>query len=226
VIAAGVSAAAISVSPVRIRLTGSAARTITITNAGNAAASVDARPASFVLDPRGKPAIARARESAAGWLCLQPRLLALAPGGTAVVTVSSGVPAGALPGDHPALVLFTTQPPRGGGVAVRMRIGVIVFVRVAGRVVHRLELGALRVRQHALEVGVANRGNVVERPHVRVVLLRRGHVLARIGSVARTLLPHSRAIVRLRYVRGVQGLVTARVEAGAARRVFRIRLRG
>ena len=223
-IAAGVSAAAISVSPVRVKLAAGASRTITITNAGHAAASVDARPAGFVLDTRGKPTIARKRLAAAGWLHLQPRRVVLAPGAAAVVTVTSAAPAGALPGDHPALVLFTTQPPRATGVAIRMRIGVVAVVRVAGRVVHRLELGALRARHRVLEAVVANRGNVVERTRVRVVLLRSGHVLARLGSAEQTLLPHSQVIGRFRYSGRLQGWVRARVEVGALRRTFRIRL--
>jgi hypothetical protein len=224
VIAAAVGvAAALSVSPVRIRLTRAASRTITITNAGNASATVNARPAGFVLD-RGKPMIARERQPAAGWLRLQPRLLVLAPGGTARVTVSSAAPAGALPGDHPALVLLTTQPPRGPGVAIRMRIGVVVLVRVAGRIVHRLELETLRVRHRVLELVVANRGNVVERARARIVLLRGGHVLARLGSFGRTLLPHSRGIERFPHPRRVRGWVTARVQVGVLRRTFRLRL--
>jgi hypothetical protein len=225
VIAAAVGvAAALSVSPVRIRLTGAASRTITITNAGNASATVDARPAGFVLDRRGKPAIARERQPAAGWLRLQPRLLVLAPGGTAAVRVSAAAPVGALPGDHPALVLLTTQPPRRPGVAIRMRIGVVVLVRVAGRIVHRLELGALKVRHRVLELVVANRGNVVERARARIVLLRGGHVLARLGPVGRVVLPHSRGIERFRTFPRVRGWVTARVELGVLRRTFRLRL--
>jgi hypothetical protein len=225
VIAAAVGiAAALSVSPVRIRLTGAASRTITITNAGNASATVDARPAGFTLDRRGKPTIARERQPAAGWLRLQPRLLVLAPGGTAAVRVSSAAPAGALPGDHPALVLFTTRPPRGPGIAIRMRIGVVVLVRVAGRIVHRLELGALKVRHRVLELVVANRGNVVERVRARIVLSRGGHVLARLAPVGRLVLPHSRGIERFRTSARVRGWVTARVELGVLRRTFRLRL--
>jgi hypothetical protein len=220
--AAGVAAAALSVSPVHIRMSGASSRTITITNASNAAAAVEARPGSFVLDRRGKPTIARERQPAAGWLRLRPRRLVLVPGGSAVIIVMSVAPVGALPGDHPALVVLTTQPPRGAGVAIRMQIGVVVFVRVAGRIVHRLELGALRARQHVLEAVVANRGNVVERVRVRVSLSRRGHVLARLGPVARTLLPYSRGIGRFRYRGRLRGWVTARVEAGELRRTFRI----
>jgi hypothetical protein len=141
-----------------------------------------------------------------------------------VVTVSSAAPAGALPGDHPALVLFTTQPPRTAGVAIRMRIGVVVLVRVAGRIVHRLELGTLKARDSWLELVVANRGNVVEYERVRIVLVRGDHVLARLGSIGRTLLPHSRRIERFRHPRGVRGCVTARVEVGVHRRTYRLRL--
>lgn len=217
-------AAALSVSPVHLRLTPAARRTITITNTGNAAASVEARTASFVLDRRGKPMVARERRPAAGWLRLQPRRLVVPAGGTAVVTVSSAQPVGALPGDHAALVLLTTQPPRGAGVTIRMRIGVVVFVRVAGRIVHRLEHGALRVRHRVLELVVANRGNVVEYARVRVFLRRGGHVLARLSSVGRTLLPRTRGIERFRCPARLRGWVTARVEVGGLWRIYRIRL--
>jgi hypothetical protein len=105
-----------------------------------------------------------------------------------------------------------------------MRIGVVVYVRVAGRIVHRLELGALRLRRRALELVVANRGNVVEYARARIVLLRRGQVLARLGSAGRTLLPHSRSIERFRHPRRMRGWVTARVEVGLLRRTFRLRL--
>lgn len=219
------AAAAISVSPVRLQLAGAASQAITITNAGDAPAVIDARTASFVLDRRGKPVVVRRRRSAAGWLLLQPRRVLLAPHGKAVVAVAAAAPARAAPGDHPALVLLTTQPARGPAIAIRVRIGVVVFVRVPGRVVHRLELGRVRVRGRVLEAALANRGNVVERTPVRVVLLRRGRVLARLGPSERTLLPRSRGIVRFWCPARVGGWVTARVEAGSVPRVFRIRLR-
>jgi hypothetical protein len=222
--AAGVAAAALSVTPVHLRLSGASSRTITVTNAGNTAAAVEARPGSFVLDRNGKPTLARERQPAARWLRLQPRRLVLVPGGSAVVTVTAAAPAGALPGDHPALVLLTTRPPRGAGVAIRVQIGVVVLVRVAGRIDHRLELGALRVRRRELEAAVVNRGNVAERVRLRVVLSRRGRFLVRLGSPARTLLPHSRTVERFRYRGRLRGWVTARVEAGTLRRTLRMRL--
>jgi hypothetical protein len=223
-VAAGVAATALSVSPVRLRLTGAASRAITITNAGNEAAAVEAQAASFVLDRRGKPTVVPRRQHAAAWLRVRPPRLLLAPGTTAVVTVSAAAPAGALSGDHPALVLLVAQPQRAGGIAVRMRIGVVVYVRVAGRIVHRLELKARGMRRRVLEAAVENRGNVVERTRVRVSLSRGGRVIARLGPVARTLLPHSHAIERFRYRGRLRGWVTAHVRAGVLRRTFRLRL--
>jgi hypothetical protein len=105
-----------------------------------------------------------------------------------------------------------------------MRIGVVVFVRVAGRIVHRLELAARGVRRHVLEVAVMNRGNVAERRRVRMSLSSKGHLLARRVSARRTWLPHSRGIVRFRYAGRLPRWVTARVEVGALRRTLRIRL--
>ena len=229
VAATGVAAAALSVSPVRLRLTRSARRTITIRNTGDAATSIDVRAARFVLDPRGKPVVVPKRKAEA-WLRLRPRRLVLAAGAVAEVTVSSVVAAGARPGDHPALVLLTTQAPRAPGVprtrgvTVRMRIGVVVFVRVEGRIVHRLRLGARHVRRRVLEAAVGNPGNVVESARVRVVLSRNGRVLARLRSAIRTFLPHSHAAVRFRCPARVRGRVTVRVEAGAWRGTARIRL--
>src|SRR5439155_11036301 len=173
-------------------------------------------------DRRGRPVVARG--PAAGWLRVQPQRLVLAPGGSAVLTLSSAVPAGARPGDHPGLVLLTTKSRAAVAVAIRVRVGVVVFVRVPGRVVHRLELEALHAERGVLEATIANRGNVVERARLRVTLWRRGRLLERLGPVARTLLPHSRGLERFRYRGRLRGWVTARIEAGALRRSVRIQV--
>jgi hypothetical protein len=59
---------------------------------------------------------------------------------------------------------------------------------------------------------------------VRLVLLHGSHVLERVASAVRTLLPHSRGIVRFRRSARLRGWVTVRIEVGAIRRSFRIRL--
>ncbi len=221
---AGVAAAALSVSPVRLKLSGAASRTITIANAGNAPTALEARAASFGLDRRGRPTVARASRGGAGWLRVRPARIVLAPGAKAMLTVSSTPPVAASPGDHAALVLLTTEPRRAAGVAIRIRLGVAVFVRVPGRIVYRLALGAIRARRPVLDVPLANRGNVIERTRVRIVLSRGGRVLRRLGPVERMLLPHSRGIEHFRYGGRLHGWVRVRVEAGALRRTLRLRL--
>ena len=223
-VSTGIAAAALSVSPVHLRLDGMATRMITIRNTGSSAATVDAQSASIRFDRRGRPAPAPPRRRLGGWLRLRPRRFVVDPGASAVVTVWSAAPKGAVPGDHAALVLLTAVPSRGTGIAVRLRVGVVVLVRVAGRIVHRLELGPLRARRRVLVAAVVNRGNVAELTRVRISLSRRGHVLARLRSTRRTLLPHSRSIERFRYRGRVRGWVTALVEVGVLRRAVRIRL--
>jgi len=213
-VASGVAAAALSVTPVRLRLTGSAARTIAITNAGDSPAVVIARTAGLALDGRGMPALAGRRQPAASWLHLRPSRIVVAPGARAVVTVSSTAPPAASPGDHSALVLLTTQPRPGVGIAIRVRIGVVVFVRVPGTIVRRLVVTGLAARHGTLTVVLANRGNIVEHVGTRVILRRAGRTLARLGPIERTLLPHTRARLAFAYRRRLHGAVTAVVDVG------------
>src|SRR5262249_50286501 len=139
------------------------------TNFGLHRVVVDVTRAGFALDVRGRPRIVLRgdRRAAVKWLTLRPRTLALQPGQTKTVSVSSTLPARVEPGDHDALVLLVTRPPRRSTVAVRMRMGVVVVVRTPGTVVRRLELHTLRARRAthgslALELLVVNRGNVTE----------------------------------------------------------------
>ena len=222
--ASGVAAAALSVTPERLRLTGSAARTIAITNTGDSPTVVVARPAGLALDGRGMPTLAGRPQPAASWIHARPSRVAIAPGARAVISVSSTAPSTASHGDHPVLVLLTTQPRPGAGVAIRVRIGVVVFVRVPGKIVHRLAISAVAARRGTLTVAVANRGNVAERVRARVVLRRTGRTLARLGPIERTLLPHARARLEFGYRRRLHGVLTAMVEIGRLRRTLRLRL--
>jgi hypothetical protein len=170
-------------------------------------------------------------------LDVQPRRLTLRPGEATTLTVSAVPPPHARAGDHPALVLLTTQR-RGAGLGVRMQIGIVVIIRVPGAVLHRLELRGLRVRRglrgDLLELSVVNHGNVTERlarERVRVSLRRRGRVIARLRAVPRELFPRSRATQTFRYGGRLRGPATALVEVvrpangvPILRRTFRIRL--
>jgi len=236
---AGRPAVALSASPAHVTLAGAARATVRLANEGAAPVVVDVAAAGFALDARGRPLV---RSGGAGarlagrWLRLRPARVALAPGQSAAVQLRSAPPRGAGPGDHPALVLATTRPGSAGGLAVRMRLGVTVVVRVPGRIVHRLELRSLRVRRagrrRVLRLVVSNRGNVVEalpRGALAVVLRARGRLVARLRAPARELLPRSSGVFELRCPRGVRGRLTARVALprgahGRAQRSFRLRL--
>ena len=230
----------LTASPAHVMLLGSTRATIRVTNSGRGPAVVDTGRAAFALDLRGRPRIvpgARTARVAASWLTVRPRRLALRAGESASLVVSAALPQGAQPGDHDALVLLTTRAPHGARVAVRMRLGIIVAVRVPGAIVRRLELRRLRVRRagrvRVLELFVANRGNVtevLERDRVKVTLRRHGRVLARLRPRKRQLLPLTTGIEQFRYRGPVRGRVTALAEIAPApagssvHKVFRIRL--
>jgi hypothetical protein len=159
----------------------------------------------------------------------------LRPGVTGSVTIVSRVPARAEPGDHDALVLFTTRRRAADGLAVRVRMGVVVVVRAPGTIVRRIALMGLRPvaagRRRALELILLNRGNVTEtlaRGRITIALERGGRRLVRLGSEARSLRPGTRGVLRFPLGRRVAGLVLARVDlvtdAGRVRRVYRLRL--
>ena len=156
---------ALTASPAHLELAGTGRATVRVTNSGTNPVVLDVRRAGFALDLRGRPKIVGqhdVRRTAAGWLGFRPRTLSLKPGATGSVTIASTVPARAEPGDHDALVLFTTRRRATDGLAVRVRMGVVVVVRAPGAVVRHLELRGLRVarsgRIRMLELGVANVG--------------------------------------------------------------------
>lgn len=212
---------------------------VTVRNTGSKRVVVDLRRAGFALDLHGRPKIVaskRASRSAAGWLSLRPRTIALAPGASRSVTIAARPPSRAEPGDHDALVLLTTRRLVRDRVAVRMRMGVVVVVRVPGAIRHRLQLRGARVertgRIRVLELVVANVGNVTELFEQKraVVLLRRGgRRTARLTARTRALRPGTIGVLQFRYRRALAGPATARVEVTAEsgrviRRTLRIRL--
>jgi len=229
---------ALVASPAHVDITGSSRTTVRVTNGGTRHVVLDVRRAGFALDLRGRPRIvgsSAVRRSAATWLGFRPRSLVLRSGATGSVTIVSRVPARAEPGDHDALVLFTTRRRAADGLAVRVRMGVVVVVRAPGTVVRRMALMRLRPvaagRRRALELVLLNRGNVTEtlaRGRITIALERGGRRLARLGSEARSLRPGTRGVLRFPLGRRVAGSVLARVDlvtdAGRVRRVYRLRL--
>src|SRR5262249_23510062 len=175
--------------------------------------------------------------SAAAWLSLRPRRLALPAHTSASLLLSATVPRKAEPGDHDALVLLTTQPSGAARVAVRARLGVVVVVQVPGKIIRRLRLRGLRVDRRGghrlLELRVANRGNVTEtlfRVRVSVVRARTGPRRAPLVACVRGARPRGRALVESRSrgarggAAGAGGVFPAVSGRSAVRRTYSIRL--
>jgi hypothetical protein len=230
---------ALTASPSKLELAGTSQEAVRITNAGASRVVLDVRHAGFALDLRGRPRIVAQRasnRSAAGWLVFRPRRLVLRPGASGSVRVASKVPARAEPGDHDALVLFTTRRRAADGLSVRIRMGVVVVVRAPGQIVRGIQARGLRVvrrgRMRTLDLSLVNRGNVSEsfpRARALVSLERDGRRLARIRGEARELRPRTRGVLEFRYRGPVSGRVIAHVDVSsesgqAVRRAFRIRL--
>jgi len=223
----------LSASPLRLRLAAGSAAVVTVRNPGRRPVVVDVARAGFSRSLRGRPRIRPPR--AAAWLRLRPHRLVLAPGGAARLHVAAVPRRRAEPGDHAALVLLTTRPVGVRRVRLQVRVGVIVVLRVPGRVVHRLEPRTLRVerrgRRRLLELVVVNRGNVSERiggRRLRLVLARGGRRLARLRPHAQELLPRSAGIAEFVYRGTLRGRFLARVELSSGGRVrtrtYRVRL--
>lgn len=224
----------LSASPLRLTLRGASAAAITVRNPGRRALLVEVSRAGFSRSVRGRPRVRPAR-GAAGWLRLRPKRVRIEPGAKATLRVRSAPPHRASPGDHPALVLLSTRPVGVRHVRVRLRVGVIVDLRVRGKLVRLLDPRSLAVQrrgvQRVLELRLVNRGNVTERlggGRLRLALLRNGRPFARLRPGRRELLPHSTGVAVFSYRGGVRGPVVARIElqpAGSGRpRSFRVSL--
>ena len=204
---------ALIASPSHVDLKGSARAPVIVTNSGSRPVVVDVARAGFALDLRGRPRSVFRRSS---WLVVRPRLLTLAPGATATLTVAAHVPRRAQPGDHSELVLLTSRPPTRRGLPVRLRLGVVVVVRAPGKVVRRVSAISLYVRRagksRVLGLLLTNGGTVTESvggPCAVLWLHRRGRILARLRAPERRILPRTRGLIELVYGGRFRGPVQA-----------------
>jgi hypothetical protein len=215
--------------PARVQLEGTGSEKLRVLNRGSAPVVLDVQRAGFALDLRGRPRIVSVARAA--WLSVRPKRVAIPAGGTASLTVSGRVRRGAAPGDHASLLLLASRPLDTSAVAVRVRLGVVVVLRVPGRVVHRLKLLGISARglgrRRVLSLRLANRGNVaevLERGRVQLTLWRRGKVVAKLPAGPRELLPGSRGILEVAYRGPIRGSVICRVRGRPGWPPFRLNL--
>jgi hypothetical protein len=132
---------------------------------------------------------------------VRPRTIRTERSGNATLVVAARRPAGARPGDHSAIVLLTAFAPGTRAIAVAVRLGVVVTVRVPGHKLRRLAIVAVRSRVGRISLTIANRGDVIESiggGSLQIAVARRGRTLARFRAPRRALLPHTRALLRFR----------------------------
>jgi hypothetical protein len=216
---------ALSVSPSRLALVAPASRTIVVRNDGAKRVAVDVARRPLGADASGE------------WLRVRPSRVVLRAGASAVLTLHARRVAQASAGDHQLRLLFSARSAGESRIAVRLRLGVAVRIRVPGRIARFVDVRGLRVRKQSgvrvLLLRLVNRGNATEqlRGRVSVTLLHDRRVVSRLRPRAfRELFPGARTVIAMRYAGRVRGLVTAlaTVDLGrGARRVerrFRLRL--
>ena len=224
----------LSASPLRLTLRDASTAAITVRNPGRRPLLVDVSRAGFGRSPHGKPQVRSAR-GVAGWLRLRPKRIRLRAGAKAVLHVRTAPPRGTAPGDHSGLVLLTTRPLGVKHVRVRLRVGVIVDLRVRGKIVRRLDATRLTLRRvgarRLLELGLVNRGNVTEElggSELRLALFRGRRQFATLEPRRGELLPHSSGVAVFSYGGRFRGAVVVRVELRAPvrgpERSFHLRL--
>lgn len=228
---------ALSVSPAHVTLDAGDKATVRVGGTGGRRLVLRATVAGLALDTRGRPRIARLRD-AGPWLTVRPQTISAGRDGATFV-VTSRRPARARPGDHSAIVLVTATVARSKtAIAVEMRVGLVVTVRVAGRRIRRVEVIAAHVRRlpgkrdRLVLLTVANRGDVIESiggAQLEITLLRHGRTVARLRLPRRKLLPRTSAVVKFRWPAHIrQGLVAriavARPGGGTTTRAFRLKL--
>jgi hypothetical protein len=205
-------AVALSVAPAHVALEAGATATVRVRWLGRPGLLLRASVAGLALDGRGRPVVV-ARRGASPWVAVRPRTVATGRVGASFV-VAAHRPARARPGDHSVIVLLTAFAPGRKGIAVGIRLGVVVTVRVPGRTLRRLAIVAAHARSGLFSVTVANRGDVIESvgaASLRIALLRGGRTIARLRGTRRQLLPHTRAVLSFPLRAAVQGPLVARV---------------
>jgi len=217
--AQGAGSLTIAVRPTELVLVGTATGAFTVTNPTGSSISLDASVGNYTIQQNGKVVVdpkLPPQRSAKDWLTISPKRFVLRAHASADLTVRSHPPKDADPGDHHALVLFTTATSGKGSVQVRTRIAVAVLVRVAGPIKRKLAIVGLSAspKKHQLRLTVDNQGNINERlpKHSVTVALRRGsRTMQTLFAPARDILPHARAVYRLRYRARLKGALVAAV---------------
>jgi hypothetical protein len=211
------SSITLAVNPTQLVLVGAAKGAYTVRNPTNNTIALTATVGNYAVKPNGTVVVepkVPPKLSAKHWLSISPTSLKLKAHANAVLNVTSHPAKHSSPGDHHALVLFSTTPKGTSKVLVRTRIGVMTLVRIKGKIERKLVIGRPSVvkRKHQLQLVLNNRGNINERllkRHVGVALEQGHRVLEKLWGPPRDILPRSRGVYRFPYRNGLNGKLTA-----------------
>lgn len=133
------SASALTVSPARIEISGNPGQAVTgrfkVTNEQDAAVTLYSSAQNFEAQgDTGAPSFVDSNTGLSEWINVESSIR-LAKGETKIVPFSISVPKDADPGGHFAAIFLSTVPPKGSGqVVVGAKIGVLILLRVAGKI--------------------------------------------------------------------------------------------
>lgn len=168
-------AADIGVSPPRAALTvprgGSVTTTFTVVWTGHDTVRLSLSKSDWTLDPSGKMMtlpLGQGQHSASGWVTMDADSVVMSGAGQKTVRVNVHVP------DDPSLagtyrtVLFVTTPAppangKGATITMRERVGVVLYVTVAGTQTQGSKLADLYLDGSAAHAVVQNDGNTLMR---------------------------------------------------------------
>lgn len=216
---AGSGAVTLAVRPTELVLVGASRGVFTLRNPTEKSVTLNAAIGNYKIKSNGtvvvNPKVPR-KGSAKRWLAISPKTLTLEAHESGSLNVAARPAKHAGPGDHNALILFTTAPKGKGRVLVRTRIAVAVLVRVKGKLRRKLVAQSLSAnhKKHRLRLTVYNKGNINERlpKHSLEVALKKGsRIVERISAPPRDILPRSRSVYELPYKHGLKGKLTALV---------------
>jgi hypothetical protein len=113
--------------------------------------------------------------SATPWATLSTSSVEVAPGGTSTVRISFQVPNDpALAGTYQTVVFFETQasptPTKGTAILTKQRLGLVVYVTIAGTATKGSKLSDMYLDGKALKLVLSNMGNTLMRATGKVEL--------------------------------------------------------
>jgi len=169
-------AADIGLSPARISLSvppgGTTSAEVTLFSNSSSSVPLTVSVGDWVQASDGKLSFlpeGAAPHSASNWLVPSVSTLSVAPGGMTTVRVTVNVPNdSSLAGTYQSIVYFATQPKatssvRGAKFVTRQRLGLIVYVTVAGTATKGSTLSDMYRDGKTLKVVVGNKGNSLMR---------------------------------------------------------------